>query len=240
MDKQEWIDEACEWLRNNLPYSSKPPLQLIAEFREAMTAGQSDGDSSDPVGFESFWREYDKKVERRKAEALWKRLSKRDRTAAMAYLPLYKQAKPDKQFRKNHAVFLRNHTWEDELIGLPQETAKADKQQQDAPPPTHDEFGTRINAGIKPGEHQAFALLKEDLLRAWSRHKDEQNGQSLRQLLDSLELTAISDRTRCVCLGSRNSTFTRENTVPWFWAPDAFDRIVALHFNGYGWTVKNP
>ena len=48
MDRQEWIDKACEWLRNNLP-GSKPPLQLIAEFREAMTAGQSDGDSSDPA-----------------------------------------------------------------------------------------------------------------------------------------------------------------------------------------------
>lgn len=239
MDKQEWIDNACEWWEAHL-YSSKQPLQLIAEFREAMTAGQSDGDSSDPAGFESFWREYDKKVERRKAEALWKRLSKRDRAAAMAYITLYKQAKPDKQFRKNPAVFLRGRTWEDELIGLPQETQKTNTQQQDAPPPTHDEFGTRINDGITSEERQSFALLKQDLLKAWTRHKDAQNGLSLRLLLDDLMLTAINDQTRCVCLDSRDFSFTREDTVPWFWMPDLFDKLVASRFNGYGWTVKNP
>ena len=212
-------------------------MQLIAEFREAMTEKQSDTPES--VDFETFWRVYDKKVERRKAEALWKRLPKRDRMAAMAYLPLYKQTKPDKQFRKNPAVFLRNRTWEDELIGLTQEIAQAGTERnQEVTPPTQDEFGTRINAGITPGEHQAFALLKEDLLKAWTRHKDEQNGQSLRELLGDLELTAINDQTRCVCFCSPRFSFTREETVPWFWLPEVFDHLVASHFNGYGWRVK--
>lgn len=240
MDRQEWIDNACEWWEAHLPYSSKQPLQLIADFRKAMQEQQVSVSDARPIDFVTFWREYDKKVERRKTETLWKRLSKRDRAAAMAYLPLYKQAKPDKQFRKNPAVFLRNHTWEDELIGLPQETAKADKQQQDAPPPTHDEFGTRINDGITSEERQSFALLKQDLLKGWTRHKDEQNGQSLRQLLDGLMLTAINDQTHCIYLHSPDLAFSREDTVPWFWMPDLFDRLVALRFNGYYWTVKNP
>lgn len=240
MDKQEWIDYACEWLTDNLPYSSKPPLQLIADFRKAMTDVQPDNDTSRPLDFDTFWREYDKKVERRKAEALWKRLSKRDRAAAMAYLPLYKQAKPDKQFRKNPAVFLRGRTWEDELIGLPQKTPKTEATQQDAPLPTLDEFGTRINDGITSEERQSFALLKQDLLNAWTRHKDEQNGLSLRQLLDGLMLTAINDQTHCIYLHSPDLAFSREDTVPWFWMPDLFDRLVASRFNGYGWTVKNP
>ena len=66
--------------------------------------------------FSAFWDAYDKKVERRKAETLWARLSKRDRESAMAYLPAYKAAQPDKRFRKNPTTFLRNRTWEDEII----------------------------------------------------------------------------------------------------------------------------
>ena len=32
------------------------------------------------------------------------------------YIPKYKQAQPDKQYRKNPETFLRNRSWEDELI----------------------------------------------------------------------------------------------------------------------------
>ena len=67
-------------------------------------------------GFDAFWVAYDKKVERKRTEALWSRLSKRDREAAMAYLPAYKAAQPDKRYRKNPATFLRNRSWEDEII----------------------------------------------------------------------------------------------------------------------------
>lgn len=71
---------------------------------------------ADALAFDAFWEAYDKKVERKKTEALWGRLSKRDRVAAIAYLPAYKAAQPDKRFRKNPATFLRNRGWEDEII----------------------------------------------------------------------------------------------------------------------------
>ena len=40
-DGAEWadrtmLDKVCEWLRCNLPYSSKPPYQLIEDLRKAM------------------------------------------------------------------------------------------------------------------------------------------------------------------------------------------------------------
>lgn len=30
------LDKVCEWLRCNLPYSSKPPYQLIEDLRKEM------------------------------------------------------------------------------------------------------------------------------------------------------------------------------------------------------------
>lgn len=30
------LDKVCEWLRCNLPYSSKPPYQVIEDLRKAM------------------------------------------------------------------------------------------------------------------------------------------------------------------------------------------------------------
>ena len=73
-------------------------------------------DGAIPSDFDAFWLAYDKMVGRKKAEALWSRLSKHDREAAMAYLPAYKAAQPDKRYRKDPATFLRNRGWEDEII----------------------------------------------------------------------------------------------------------------------------
>lgn len=81
--------------------------------------------SIDPIAFGTFWDAYDKKVERKKTEALWNRLSKHDREAALAYLPAYKAAQPDKRFRKNPATFLRNRSWEDEIIDQTTHTTHA-------------------------------------------------------------------------------------------------------------------
>lgn len=30
------IDKVCEWLKGNLPYSAKPPYQVIEDLRKAM------------------------------------------------------------------------------------------------------------------------------------------------------------------------------------------------------------
>ena len=68
------------------------------------------------VPFDDFWDLYDKKRDRATSERLWLNLSKRDQEAAMAYIPAYKQAQPEKQFRKDPTTFLRHRSWEDELI----------------------------------------------------------------------------------------------------------------------------
>ena len=68
------------------------------------------------VEFETFWNAYEKKVGRPKCEKLWAKLSLADKKACIEYIPLYKQAQPDKQYRKNPETFLRNKSWNDELI----------------------------------------------------------------------------------------------------------------------------
>lgn len=66
--------------------------------------------------FEDFWNLYDKKVEKPKCMKLWANLTARQKLDCIAYIPLYKQSQPDKQYRKHPQTFLRNHSWEDEII----------------------------------------------------------------------------------------------------------------------------
>ncbi len=68
------------------------------------------------VSFKSFWDLYDKKVSAGKCEPKWNKLKDSDRTAIMEYIPKYKKAQPDKQYRKNPEVFLNNKSWNDEII----------------------------------------------------------------------------------------------------------------------------
>jgi hypothetical protein len=68
------------------------------------------------IPFELFWTIYDKKIEKQKCEKLWKKLSDEDRTAIMAYIPKYKEAQPEKQYRKHPETFLTHRAWEDEII----------------------------------------------------------------------------------------------------------------------------
>lgn len=73
--------------------------------------------SNDVYSFENFWDDYDKKIGNKgKLSRLWDKLSDDDKLKIKAYIPRYKAAKPDKQFRKNPQTFLNNKGWEDEII----------------------------------------------------------------------------------------------------------------------------
>jgi len=81
-------------------------------------------------GFDFFWNAYEKKVGRPKCEKLWKKLTLAEKKACLDYIPLYKQAQPDKQYRKNPETFLRNKSWNDELIYRNNATDKPTLDQQ--------------------------------------------------------------------------------------------------------------
>jgi hypothetical protein len=69
------------------------------------------------IEFEWFWNDYDKKVgDKQKLKKKWHKLTDQERQNAMNYIDLYKQAVPDKQFRKNPESFINNKSWNDEII----------------------------------------------------------------------------------------------------------------------------
>ena len=69
------------------------------------------------VPFDVFWDLYDKKRgERQKLEKKWNGLTNKERSEIMEYIPRYKEATPDKKFRKDPQTFLNNKSWNDEII----------------------------------------------------------------------------------------------------------------------------
>jgi len=72
--------------------------------------------SVQPYSFSEFWEFYDKKKDKQRAEKVYKKISLRDRKCIFDTLQAYKDSTPDKQYRKNPETYLRNRTWEDEII----------------------------------------------------------------------------------------------------------------------------
>ena len=72
--------------------------------------------SVQPYSFSEFWEFYDKKKDKQRAERAYKKISMRDRKCIFDTLQAYKDSTPDKQYRKNPETYLRNRTWEDEII----------------------------------------------------------------------------------------------------------------------------
>jgi len=88
--------------------------------KEKKTADVSAKDKDSLKGhleeFDKFWVLYDKKVGRDKSFSLWSKLSKKDKESCMKFIPLYIKERPNKQYRKNPETFLRNKSWNDEII----------------------------------------------------------------------------------------------------------------------------
>ena len=108
------------------PYTEKPdtdnpdtenPTQINKDIKEENKETKKEtSDDNDEYSFDTFWDLYDKKVGKDKAKRLYDKLSREDRMAVIQYIPRYKKAQPDKQYRKNPETFLRNRSWEDEIV----------------------------------------------------------------------------------------------------------------------------
>jgi hypothetical protein len=69
------------------------------------------------IGFDFFWDLYDKKTgDKIKLSDKWSRLSDSERELIINHIPLYKNAQPEKKFRKDPQTFLNNKSWLDEVI----------------------------------------------------------------------------------------------------------------------------
>ena len=94
----------------------KQAIQLLEENGYKITAPPKE--VKDEYTFELAWKLYDKKVGcKAKLEKKWNSMSKKDRKAAIEYIPAYVIATEDKQYRKNFQTFLNQRGWEDEIIG---------------------------------------------------------------------------------------------------------------------------
>jgi len=73
--------------------------------------------AKDNLDFDLFWNLYDKKINKDKCLIKWNKLDIGDQQKILDYLPKYKQATPEKKFRKNPETFFNNRSWCDEVVG---------------------------------------------------------------------------------------------------------------------------
>jgi hypothetical protein len=68
------------------------------------------------ITFEMFWHRYDKKINRKRCEPLWEKLSKPKQVAAWAGIDMYNKFLQVNNWRKkaDPETYLRNEMWENE------------------------------------------------------------------------------------------------------------------------------
>ena len=100
--------------RNNIKGVNQHTIGHMTSHMENVNVNE---DKNINIDFDFFWNDYDKKVgDKQKLKNKWNKLSDKDRNDIMEYLPLYIEAVPDKQFRKNPETFLNNKSWLDEIV----------------------------------------------------------------------------------------------------------------------------
>ncbi len=96
--------------------STSTVLEGSSEPETKETAKEQQARIRKETGFDEFWDAYGKKTSTKKALSAWKRLSKKDRAAAMACVPAYVAATPDIQYRKSPTTWINQRCWEDEMV----------------------------------------------------------------------------------------------------------------------------
>lgn len=66
--------------------------------------------------FETFWNTYNKMRNRGECELIWQRLSYTSKANIMQHVTKYVASTPNKKYRKDPITYLRNRSWEDEII----------------------------------------------------------------------------------------------------------------------------
>lgn len=67
--------------------------------------------------FDEFWDLYDKKVgKKEKLKTKYEKLTLHDKQLIKLHVPKYKQATPEKKYRKNPETYLNNESWHDEIL----------------------------------------------------------------------------------------------------------------------------
>ena len=83
-----------------------PPKNQPLPDAKPAEAGESE--------FSDFWQAYGKKEDKHKCQQRWQALSAAERLAALAHVPAYVAATPEKRYRKNPLTYLNGRCWLDE------------------------------------------------------------------------------------------------------------------------------
>jgi hypothetical protein len=115
------VAKGCPTLKDKDKDKDKEYLEEIKlEEEKGVKGKERKEEKEEPLqlwpSFEDFWNLYDKKIDRPACERKWKGLKQRDKEAVMDYIPAYKAANPDKQYRKNPESFFNAKAWENEII----------------------------------------------------------------------------------------------------------------------------
>ena len=120
--------------------------------------------------FETFWKLYDKKVDRKKAEHKWKALSEGVKPAILEHVKIYvtqtfksvedSTGKPWMPIRKDPCTYLNNRSWENEV--------KADKKKS----------GFKWHKPYRPPDYQEQLELTR---KGYERLKEEAKGKVHKQ-----------------------------------------------------------
>lgn len=83
---------------------------------------------NDRSDFDFFWDLYDKKVgDKNKLLKKWNQIPESEHEKIFNHVRKYKNAQPEKQFRKNPETYLDNKSWNDEVV-LPGQISKPEKK----------------------------------------------------------------------------------------------------------------
>lgn len=66
--------------------------------------------------FDDWWDLYGKKIDRRKCERKWAKMSQAQKEVAMAHTEAYVAATPDITYRRHPYTYLFNENWNDEQL----------------------------------------------------------------------------------------------------------------------------
>lgn len=99
-----------------LTKASEPIAELEYELEYELEVEE---ETHSAYGFNQFWEDYDKKLDRKKSLAKWKKVKEEDRLLIQGFIPVYKAFEPNREFRKNPTTFLNGEIWKDEWNQYP-------------------------------------------------------------------------------------------------------------------------
>lgn len=104
---------------------SQSGTSINKEKTKRKTNSSAAADGGGELAFSEFWQAYGKKEDKHKCEQRWNTLTAPERQAALAHVPGYVAATPEKRYRKNPLTYLNGKCWQDEEVPAPRNGAPA-------------------------------------------------------------------------------------------------------------------